>query len=142
MRTPARSFPPPALASAVVILSFALVARAGSGGLVFCVGADGHQGVESAFAQECCAEFQHARADEVSIAPQSCDCTDTPLLVKVTLESAPRTSSTAWPRGESDWLPLVLGKEIAPLLSRATLGQMHRTSPAVLARLRFVILLV
>lgn len=70
--------------------AYLLVAAGPAVALVFCVGADGHQSIESALAEDCCEKSGHATASEVTPAEHSCDCTDTPLLFKATLQSKDR----------------------------------------------------
>ncbi len=68
--------------------AYLLVAAGPAVALVFCVGADGHQSIESALAEDCCAKLPQApAAAAMSRSERPCDCTDTPLVFKARLQS-------------------------------------------------------
>jgi hypothetical protein len=119
--------------------AYLLVAAGPAVALVFCVGADGHQSIESALAEDCCAKTAHETTAEVSPSEHACDCTDTPHLYKATMSknhadgTLPPASFVVLPRLLSSFSSLANGAPVERAIA-------HRSSvPSVL---RSVILLV
>lgn len=82
-----RHFPHHAFAR--LLAAVYLFVAAGPGvALVLCVDADGRQGIESALAPDCCAKRQPGASQRISHEEHSCDCVDTPLVLKATAKIA------------------------------------------------------